>query len=85
MEALNECEAEETSSESEMDSEEMEMEKQCAGKEEDEPKPKPDSYEENHIPISIFLAPTSPNVKELEATAEVNMMMNMEVDLVSTL
>jgi len=59
VEALNECEAEESSSESEMDSEgdkdseEMEMAEEYANKEED--RPEPDSYEENHIPTSIFL------------------------------
>ncbi|KAF8237452.1 hypothetical protein L208DRAFT_1375605 [Tricholoma matsutake] len=86
-EALNECEAEETSSESETDSEgdedskEMETEEQYAGEEEDEP----DSYEENHIPTSIFLAPTSPNVEELEATAEVNTVMNVDIDAPASL
>ena len=59
----------------------METEEQYAGKEEDEP----DSYEENHIPTSIFLTPTSPNVEELEATAEVNMAMNVNIDASTSL
>ena len=79
---LNEHKAEEMSSESKTDSEgnedseEMEMEEQYTGEEEDQP----NSYEENHIPTSIFLTLTSPNFEELEATVEVNMAMNMDVD-----
>ena len=84
---LNECKAEETSSESETDSEsdedseEMETEVWYAGKEEDEP----NSYKENHIPTGIFLAPTSPNVEEVEATVEVNMAMNVDIDAPTSL
>ena len=61
----------------------METVEQYTGKEED--KPEPDSYEENHIPTSIFLTPTSPNVEELKATAEVNMAMNVDVDAPASL
>jgi len=73
----------EMDSEGDEDSEEMEMAEQYTGEEEDEPEP--NSYEENHIPTSIFLALTPPNVKELEATAEVNMAMNVDVDAPASL